>query len=62
VLINNVGIFTSKRTLTVDGIETTFAVDHLAPFLLTNLLLDALEASAPARIINVTSSGNARAP
>src|SRR3712207_5128593 len=37
--------------------ETTFAVDHLAPFLLTNLLLDALEASAPARIINVTSSG-----
>jgi NAD(P)-dependent dehydrogenase (short-subunit alcohol dehydrogenase family) len=57
VLINNAGIFTSKRTLTVDGIETTFAVNHLAPFLLTNLLLDALEASAPARIINVTSSG-----
>jgi len=57
VLINNAGIFTSKRTLTVDGIETTFAVNHLAPFLLTNLLLDVLEASAPARIINVTSSG-----
>ena len=57
VLINNAGIFTSKRTVTVDGIETTFAVNHVAPFLLTNLLLDVLEASAPARIVNVTSSG-----
>ena len=57
MLINNAGIFTSKRTVTVDGIETTFAVNHLAPFLLTNLLLDVLEASAPARIVNVTSSG-----
>jgi retinol dehydrogenase-14 len=57
VLINNAGVFLSKRTVTVDGIETTFAVNHLAPFLLTNLLLDVLEASAPARIVNVTSSG-----
>jgi retinol dehydrogenase-14 len=57
VLINNAGVFTSKRTVTVDGIETTFAVNHLAPFLLTNLLLDVLKASAPARIINITSSG-----
>ena len=57
VLINNAGVFISKRTVTVDGIETTFAVNHLAPFLLTNLLLDVLEASAPARIVNVTSSG-----
>ena len=57
VLISNAGVFISKRTVTVDGIETTFAVNHLAPFLLTNLLLDVLKASAPARIINITSSG-----
>ncbi len=57
VLISNAGVFLGKRTVTVDGIETTFAVNHLAPFLLTNLLLDVLEASAPARIVNVTSSG-----
>jgi len=57
VLINNAGVFTSKHTVTLDGIETTFAVNHLAPFLLTNLLLDVLKASAPTRIINITSSG-----
>jgi retinol dehydrogenase 14 len=57
VLINNAGVFISRRTLTVDGIETTFAVNYLAPFLLTNLVLEVLKASAPARIVNVTSSG-----
>lgn len=53
VLVNNAGVFLSKRTVTVDGIETHFAVNYLAPFLLTNLLLDVLEASAPARVVNV---------
>jgi len=53
VLVNNAGVFFSKRTVTVDGIETHFAVNYLAPFLLTNLLLDVLEASAPARVVNV---------
>jgi NAD(P)-dependent dehydrogenase (short-subunit alcohol dehydrogenase family) len=55
VLVNNAGVVLSKRTLTVDGIETQFAVNHLAPFLLTNLLLDVLKASAPARVVNVSS-------
>lgn len=58
VLINNAGVAQTKRTVTVDGIETIFAVNYLAPFLLTTLLLDRLEASAPARIINVTSVAN----
>ncbi len=55
VLINNAGVAKVQRTLTVDGYETTFAVNHLAPFLLTNLLSEALHASAPARIVNVSS-------
>ncbi len=55
VLINNAGVAKANRTLTVDSIETTFAVNYLAPFLLTNLLLDMLKASAPARIVNVSS-------
>jgi NAD(P)-dependent dehydrogenase (short-subunit alcohol dehydrogenase family) len=55
VLINNAGIFRSERITTADGIEMTFAVNHLAYFLLTNLLLDVLEASAPSRIVNVSS-------
>ncbi|MBP7688567.1 MAG: SDR family oxidoreductase [Thermoflexales bacterium] len=55
VLINNAGVAKVQRTLTVDGYETTFAVNHLAPFLLTNLLSEALQASAPARIVNVSS-------
>jgi len=55
VLINNAGVAKANRTLTVDGIETTFAINYLAPFLLTNLLLDALKASTSARIVNVSS-------
>lgn len=55
VLINNAGVFLARRSVTVDGIETTFAVNHLAYFLLTNLLIDTLKASTPARIINVSS-------
>lgn len=58
VLINNAGVFTSARARTVDGNETMFAVNHLAPFLLTNLLLPILEQSAPARIINVSSGAH----
>ncbi len=55
VLINNAGGAARERMLTSDGLERTFAVNHLAPFLLTNLLLDKLKASAPARVVNVSS-------
>src|SRR5215210_5479890 len=55
VLINNAGVFRSKRITTADGLEMTFAVNHLAYFSLTNLLLGVLEASAPSRIVNVAS-------
>jgi NAD(P)-dependent dehydrogenase (short-subunit alcohol dehydrogenase family) len=55
VLVNNAGIIPRKREVTVDGCETQFAVNHLAPFLLTNLLLDILKSSAPARIVTVSS-------
>ncbi|HEY4388617.1 MAG TPA: SDR family oxidoreductase [Ktedonobacteraceae bacterium] len=61
VLINNAGVFMLKRQTTVDGLEMTFAVNHLAPFLLTNLLLDLLKASAPARIIHVGSDSHEKA-
>jgi NAD(P)-dependent dehydrogenase (short-subunit alcohol dehydrogenase family) len=55
VLINNAGIFKRQRTLTVDGLETMFATNHLGPFLLTNLLLETLKASALARILTITA-------
>ena len=59
VLVNNVGGFWAHRHITADGLEHTFALNHLAPFLLTNLLLDRLTASAPARVVSVSSGAQA---
>ena len=61
VLINNAGLVTRKREETIDGLERQFAVNHLAPFLLTNLLLRKLETSAPARVVTVSSMAHHRA-
>jgi NAD(P)-dependent dehydrogenase (short-subunit alcohol dehydrogenase family) len=58
VLLNNAGASFMQHQLSVDGIEMTFALNHLASFLLTNLLLDTIKASAPARIINVSSGAH----
>jgi NAD(P)-dependent dehydrogenase (short-subunit alcohol dehydrogenase family) len=58
VLVNNAGAFFQSRQLSADGIEMTFALNHLAPFTLTNLLLNHMRASAPARIINVSSAAH----
>ena len=55
VLINNAGRVSLRRSVTPDGYETTFEVNYLAPFLLTNLLLGTLKANAPSRIVNVSS-------
>jgi NAD(P)-dependent dehydrogenase (short-subunit alcohol dehydrogenase family) len=57
VLVNNAGVLPDQRTLTSDGVELTFATNVRGPFLLTRLLTDLLEASAPARVINVSSGG-----
>ena len=59
VLVNNVGGYWNTRHVTADGLERTFALNHLAPFLLTNLLLDRLKQSAPARVVTVSSHAQA---
>lgn len=61
VLVNNAGGFFMSRLESVDGIEMTFALNHLNYFLLTNLLLDTIIASAPARIVNVSSAAHENA-
>jgi NAD(P)-dependent dehydrogenase (short-subunit alcohol dehydrogenase family) len=58
VLVNNAGLVAGKRTLTEDGYESTFAVNHLAPFLLTNLLRERLIASAPSRVVTTSSDAH----
>jgi len=62
VLINNAGIAKKHRTLSADGYELTFAVNHLAPFLFTRELMPLLQAGAPARIVNVASAAEAHGP
>ena len=61
LLVNNAGTWETKRKLSEDGVEMNFAVNHLAPFLLTNLLVDTIVASAPARIVNVSSTAHKQA-
>jgi NAD(P)-dependent dehydrogenase (short-subunit alcohol dehydrogenase family) len=61
VLVNNAGVYHVHRVMTADNHEATFAVNHLAPFILTRELLSLLEASAPARVINVSSEAHQRA-
>ena len=60
VLVNNVGGYWNTRHVTADGLERTFALNHLAPFLLTNLLLDRLKESPPARVVTVSSNAHAQ--
>jgi retinol dehydrogenase 14 len=59
VLVNNVGGYWKTRHVTADGLERTFALNHLAPFLLTSLLLERLGQSAPARVVTVSSNAQA---
>ena len=61
VLVNNVGAINLARRETVDGVELTFSLNHLSYFLLTHLLLDLLKSSAPARVVNVSSSSHRKA-
>jgi NAD(P)-dependent dehydrogenase (short-subunit alcohol dehydrogenase family) len=58
ILVNNAGIMERSRKVSRDGIELVFAVNHLAPFLLTTLLLETIKASAPSRIVNVASEAH----
>ncbi len=58
VLVNDAGAIFLRRQVSADGIEMNFALNHLAYFLLTNLLLDTLKASAPARVVNVASNSH----
>jgi len=58
VLVNNAGVVLRGHSMTEDGVESTFAINHLGYFLLTNLLLDLLKKSAPARIVNVASAAH----
>jgi retinol dehydrogenase 14 len=60
VLVNNVGGYWNTRHVTVDGLEHTFALNHLAPFLLTNLLVELLTRNAPARVVTVASNAQAQ--
>jgi NAD(P)-dependent dehydrogenase (short-subunit alcohol dehydrogenase family) len=62
ILVNNAGAVLRKRELTEDGIDRTFAANHLGPFLLTRELLHLIRESAPARIVNIASSSHARGP
>ncbi|MDQ2084495.1 SDR family oxidoreductase [Xanthobacteraceae bacterium Astr-EGSB] len=61
VLVNNAGAMFAQRSLTVDGLERTFALNHMAYFLLTELLRDRLVASAPSRVVVVASEAHRRA-
>jgi retinol dehydrogenase 12 len=61
VLINNAGLVLGERRITPDGLEHVFALNHLAPFLLTSLLLPKLTASGPARVVTVTSDAHSAA-
>jgi retinol dehydrogenase 14 len=58
VLVNNAGVYLRNRTVVEGNLETTFAVNHLAYFLLTNRLLDVIKRSAPARVVNVSSAAH----
>jgi NAD(P)-dependent dehydrogenase (short-subunit alcohol dehydrogenase family) len=58
VLVNNAGVYLSERRETADGLEMTMGINHFGHFLLTNLLLDRLRASAPARVVNLSSVGH----